>query len=126
MSKEDLMKFKQSHYLTVGALKKFIEEHNIPDDALVMSQRVHDLYFEKNGWGVYKKHGLFSQQMMEFNQNLEQGVYDNPEEYPLMTEKHKVPYSQEDIEAAMEQYHPVWSPVKYRDEDDLLFLDLHY
>ena len=47
LSKEDLLGY--NHNLTVGDLKKFIEEQGIPDDAKVMIQRVEDKYFENNG-----------------------------------------------------------------------------
>jgi len=42
---EDLSKYKD--YLTVGKLKKFLEEHpELPDDANVLIQRVEDVYYE--------------------------------------------------------------------------------
>ena len=45
---EDLSGYKD--YLTVGKLRKFLEEHSeLPDDALVLTQRVEDKYYEKNG-----------------------------------------------------------------------------
>lgn len=51
---EDLSKYED--YLTVGKLRKFLEEHSeLPDDALVLTQRVEDKYYEKNGWGVVLK-----------------------------------------------------------------------
>lgn len=46
-------KNKYIHYLTVGQLKKELE--NYPDDALVVSQRVEDVYYEKHGWETIKK-----------------------------------------------------------------------
>lgn len=39
-----------SDYLTVGKLKKYIEENKLPDDALILYQRIEDFYFNKNGW----------------------------------------------------------------------------
>ena len=39
---------KWSDWLTVGRLKEIIVD--MPDDALVFSQRVEDKYFEKHGW----------------------------------------------------------------------------
>lgn len=126
LTREEVLSYRDSGYLTVGQLKKFIEENNLPDDAIVVTQRVHDVYFEEHGWGVYKKHGWLSHNFMTFNKNLETGMYDDQEQYPDMTERHKSPYAQEDIDDVAEQYHPVWCPVKYNDEDDILFLDLHY
>ena len=39
--------------LTVGKLKKYLEDY--PDDALVVCQRVEDVYYEKHGWTTLKK-----------------------------------------------------------------------
>ena len=48
---EDLSSYKD--YLTVGKLRKYLEQHpELPDDANVLIQRVEDKYYEKNGWGV--------------------------------------------------------------------------
>lgn len=46
-------KEKHEHYLTVGTLKKYLEEY--PDHALVVAQRVEDVYYEKHGWTTLKK-----------------------------------------------------------------------
>jgi hypothetical protein len=40
----------RSGYMTVGDLKKFIKENRIPDDALILYQRIEDVYFKKYGW----------------------------------------------------------------------------
>ena len=47
--------FKKKHkdYLTVGELKKQFVDY--PDDALVVAQRVEDVYYEKHGWKTLKK-----------------------------------------------------------------------
>ena len=43
------------HYLTIARLKKELEKY--PDDALVVSQRVEDRYYDtpNNGWDTIKK-----------------------------------------------------------------------
>lgn len=41
--------------LTIGDLKKFIEKHDLPDDAIILVERVHDIYFEKHNWETVKK-----------------------------------------------------------------------
>ena len=41
--------------LTVGDLRKFLETHNPPDDAIVLVERVEDIYFEKHGWKTVEK-----------------------------------------------------------------------
>ena len=46
-------KDKHKHYLTVGQLKKQLEDY--PDDALVVAERVEDVYYEEHGWQTLKK-----------------------------------------------------------------------
>lgn len=46
-------KEKWKDWLTVGRLKKIIED--MPDDALVLAQRVEDVYFDKYGWKGLKR-----------------------------------------------------------------------
>ena len=38
----------KNNYCTVGDLKKYLEGY--PDDSIVVSQRVEDVYYEKYGW----------------------------------------------------------------------------
>ena len=80
-------KNKYVHYLRVGDLKKQLEEY--PDDALVVAQRVEDVYYEKHSWETLKR----------------------PD--PIYSE-------------FQTEYTPVWSPVIYRDDKDVFYLDLHY
>lgn len=81
--------------MTVGWLKKFIKENNIPDDAQIFVERVEDVYFEKHGWS---KTSVFK---------------DNDMSLDTKDDSFKT------------QYHPIWSPVKYKDDNNL-YLDLHY
>lgn len=85
------------HYLTVGDLKKFLNEHSLPDTAKVVVQRVEDVYYEKHNWGVYLKAG-------DATFKNDAGIIEK---------------------SSMEQYHPAWCCVKYSG-DDILFIDLHY
>lgn len=99
------------HHLTVGALKQFLEKHNPPDTAKVVVQRVEDFYFDKNNWGTYLKKG--------FNYySLERLKESNIPKLGKITEK--------DLKDSMEQYIPAWCCVHYKDEEDVLFIDLHY
>jgi len=97
MSKEELNK-KYKNYLTVGKLKKFLEEHELPDNAKVVIERVEDTYYEDHDWKVYLKQG-------------DHTTYDESGNIDKST---------------MVQYHPAWCCVKYQGEDDILFIDLHY
>ena len=86
-NKELIDRYKKSQYLTVGKLKEILYKY--PNDALVVSQRVEDVYFEKHNWNTIKK----------------------PDHL----------YPEENNE-----YSPVWSVVNYKDDENCLYLDLHY
>jgi hypothetical protein len=106
ISQETLESCRKNGFMTIGDLKKWLNENSdLPDDSLVMIQRVEDKYYEgvdisgltsyegilpegskSEGWGVYYKETLFGE----------------------------------------EQYHPAWCCVRYQDEKNLMFIDLHY
>lgn len=52
-NKQIIDSHKKGYYLTVGKLKEELEKY--PDDTLVVSQRVEDVYYEKHGWETIKK-----------------------------------------------------------------------
>jgi hypothetical protein len=124
ISQEEL-KDKWEHNLTVGDLLDYIEKNNLPRDAKVLSQRIEDRYFETGGWGVVVKEGHWFDSMVERNKDIDAGEYDDPEEYPLLESKRPAKFPEDDLDQLMEQYHPVWCGVKYKDDDNL-YLDLHY
>lgn len=97
ITKEDL-KNGYNYFLTVGDLKEFLDKHKLPDTAKVLIQRVEDFYYQKNNWGVYLKE-------VEHSSKDENGNI---------------------IKESLEQYHPAFCCVKYLDEDDILFIDMHY
>jgi predicted DNA-binding protein (MmcQ/YjbR family) len=133
--------------LRVKDLKKFIEKNNVPDDALVLIERVEDKYYEEidisginsvngvlpensktNGWGVYLKEAESYYDSLLHNKRIREGYYFNKEEFPDLKEGSGFfnELSEEELEKTKTQYHPAWSCVKYIDEDDLLFINLHY
>lgn len=58
-------KEKYNYHLTVGKLKKCLEDY--PDDALVVAQRVEDIYYEKHSWETLKKpDGLYPEYNNEY------------------------------------------------------------
>ncbi len=124
LTKEDLQKYK-NHHLTVGRLKEFIEKHNLPNDALVMIQRIEDVYFEENHWSVYLKDGMFVEDAKQWNIDID-NKFLNKEEYPNFDRSEYDYISEEEIKELKEQYHPAFSCVRYNDDTDLLFIDLHY
>lgn len=113
--------------VTVGDLKKFIEKFNVPDNAVILVQRVNDYYFLEGKWKVYKKEGEFYNNAIERNQELDAGVYHNKEDYPDLENPEILRTNKEQLEDLKEEYVPIASPVFYKDDkNDFLFLDLHY
>ena len=125
LTKEEIVD-KYKSYLTVGDLKKHLEKYNIPDDAKVLVQRVEDIYYENNNWSSYYKIGEQARHALQWNEDIKSGKYLNKEKYPSMKEENLIPNTEKEIKENMDQYHPVWSCVRYQNDHDLLFLDLHY
>jgi hypothetical protein len=123
--------FKQHGY-TVGQLKKFIEEYQIPDDAVIVYQRIEDFYFEQNNWTTLKKKGEGYYRLEKHNEDADSGKWFDRENYPNITddllESLQKKFTPEEMEHYKEQYIQVHSAVYYRDEDssDYLYLDAHY
>jgi len=82
--------------LTVDKLLKFIKENKIPLTAKVMIQRIEDMYFEENHWEEYTK---------------------------KITCKDPAGKT---VVINTTTYHPASFCVKYEDDADLLFIDLHW
>jgi len=76
--------------------------------------------FLNNGYvyNQYKKH----------NDKIYSGELLNKENYPDIEEGSDIlkKVSEEELEKMKTQYHPAWSCVNYKDDKDLLFIDLHY
>ena len=60
-----------------------------------------------------------------FNESIDSGEFQK--KYSDMPEDIKKKFTEEDILESMDEYHPIWSPVLYKeDKNEILFLDLHY
>ncbi len=117
MTKERLQSsFKD--FLTAGKIKKFIEKFNIPDDAKVVIERVPDSYYNQkgNGWDVYLKENEHTHYFRERNKEIEAGK--EKKKFMLLTE--------EEIKLGQTQYHPAFCCVYYKNDPDILFINLHY
>ena len=131
LTKKEIESYKINGSLTVGKLKRFLEKHNLPDDAVVMTQVVEDVYRNENGWGVYLKKGHWYHSQINFNKNMKEEI-DRRErgedpEYEKMEDPRKfICEDEEKLKGLKEKYHPAWSCVKYNDEDEILFINLHY
>jgi hypothetical protein len=135
--------------MTVQDLLDFIKERNIPMTAKVMIQRVEDKYFDgvdisgmtdsegnvypsgtrSTGWGVFLKKGYAYYEAEQININLnaeiDRRVLGKEPNYPKIEDPAKLLVDLSDI-GLLEQYHPAYCPVFYDDDEDLLFIDLHY
>lgn len=132
INSEELKKFSELGYLTVGKLLDFLSElidsGQITRDSLVLSQRVEDFYFEENEWGVVKKQGEHYKWFVEHNKRIEEGFYLDKEKFPLelnTDERFLQKISDEQIEESLDLYHPVYTSLKF-DDDENIYLNLHY
>lgn len=116
---------KRYHTLTVGKLKKFFEKHNMPDDAVVVVQRVEDRYYQNNNWGVYLKEGYRTYSAKNWNEGIKDEFLDK-EKYPNIVPENLKPFTEEQIRDTLEQYTPAHAPVFYANDPNILFIDLHY
>lgn len=150
-TKEDLEKTNHPR-LTVKQLKDFIEKNNLADDALVMIQRVEDMYYDgvdisgmrgcqytengifpegskSSGWLVYLKGGYHYHQQLKRNKEMldeiERRQKGEESHYPGIEDPSKYIATEEQLNKLKEQYTPAHCPVVYSDEKHL-FIDLHY
>lgn len=124
LSKEELLKH---HRYTFKDLKKFINDHNISEDAMIVVERVEDYYYEYNSWGVILKEGEQYWNCIKWNEDIENGVYLDKVNYPNMDPKTLKMIPEEDIEKSKDQYHPIFCAVQFeKGENDVIYLNLHY
>lgn len=129
------------HGFTVRQLKDWIEKFNVPDDAIIMMQRVEDRYFSgihKNengeiihrstGWKTVKKGGYWYYRFLDHNEKIDSNEFLDKEKYPHTVESELRKYTQKELEGVMEEYYECFSPAHYTDEGDdrFLYLDAHY
>jgi hypothetical protein len=116
ITKEELLS--RDMVFTFGNLKEWCDKFSVPDNAVIMIERVYDFYYDHNHWGVYKKKSEFAYDMERFNENIL-----DKEEYPHpMT----VPFTEEQIKDSYTQYTRAWSCAYYSDDKEMLFINLHY
>lgn len=116
--------------LTVGKLKEFIKKHNLQDDAVVLIERVEDVYYEKYGWGVYLKEGFEYNNVIRGNKDIQNEI-DRRErgeqaKYPRMKNPALHIINDENIlNSFKNQYTTAHCATFYNDENHL-FINLHY
>jgi len=107
LKKEDLENFKKCGSLTIGDLRKWLDNNNdLPEDSLIMIQRVEDKYYEGlDVSGLRSSNGI----LPEGSKSEGWGQYQKEQSYSGIT-----------------NYHPAWCCLRYKDEKNLMFIDLHY
>ena len=138
LTKEDLIRFRDNNHLTVGDLKRMIEKHNLPDNAIVLVERVEDKYFEggcdisgmssANGilpegsrsseWGVYLVDGENHYYAKKYNEDVANGEWEDKPPHPI--------YTEEQLRLCKDQFVPAWCCGPYKKEKDIFLIHMHY
>lgn len=125
MTREEL--FKRNHHFTVKDLKKFLADNpELSDDAVIVVERVEDVYFEKHGWSTYQVKGYHWHHHNKWNEDIDSGKYLDKDQYPNMKEEHLIKCTEEDLERSKDQYAPIWCLSKFKDDHEILFINMHY
>lgn len=95
----------EGHNLTAGDIVNFIAKHGIPHTAPVVIQRIEDKYFE----------GIDISGLSSAKGILPPGSKSTPWR-PYLKMQNGLPT----------QYIPAFSCVYYKDDEDILFIDIHY
>lgn len=116
------------HGLTVGSLKKSIEESGLPDDAFVLTERVEDVYYERHGWSVYLKEGHHFHSVLSMNEKMRKEIERREKgfepEYPGIEDPNEHICEDENFLNEMkDQYTPAWCSFS---DEGFLFINLHY
>lgn len=123
---EDIDELKRSKgTLTVGELKRIIEDNDIPDDAIIMTERIEDVYYEKYKWGVYLHEGYMHWESKKHNADIHSGKYLDKEKYPDITEDDLKIIPDEILEEYKDQYSPASSCFVEDIDNTILFIRLH-
>lgn len=113
--------------LTVKDFKEYLERYNVPDDAVILTQRIEDHYFENNNWDVYLKKGEGYYERIEWNEKCK-GEFKDIEQYPYLNRDNLREFTDEELKLSMEQYYSLHCITHFRDEPDnkVVFLTAHY
>jgi hypothetical protein len=121
LTKEDLKRYKENGYLTVGKLKEIL--YKMPPDAIVMVERIEDRYFDGNdisgfggckdtpdgkfpegskseGWSVYLVEGENHYFAKKYNEDVANGDWEDQQPHPT--------YTEEQLNDCKDQFVPAW------------------
>lgn len=124
LTKEEIL---SHHGTSFKMLKEFVEKHHINENALILVERIEDFYYHYNSWGVLPVKDEAYYNCLKWNEDIDEGKYLNKEKYPNIDPKSLKKFTEEELERAKSQYHPVWCPIFAEEGDkDLIFLCMHY
>jgi len=130
---------------TVGQLKKYLSDYNIPDDAKIFMQRIEDSYYEGSDisgmsgqledgtYGVLPEGSkaagwdIVSKPTYEWYLHLDKikDIEAHREDYPRITDESLELMKSMPVEIFSSEYTSLSSPVKYKGDNNL-YLDAHY
>ena len=128
ISKKELLDIKR-HDFTIGDIRKFLKQNeDLKDDAVVLIERIEDIYFNKNNWSVYLEPGdsLYNQDRMnkEMMDEVERRKRGEESEYPKI--ENPEDYICKIDDSFKDQFIPANCISRHCGEDDLIFIHLHY
>jgi hypothetical protein len=118
---------------TIGELKKFIEKHNLSDDAKIYYQRIEDFYFVgeegRSPWDTLDIAGERYHMTLKHIEKARSGEWEDKEQYPGLTQDmidSVKNITQEQLDKLKEQYVAVFTSIYYKEHPDKLFMSAHY
>lgn len=116
LTKEDLFNKTTCPYNLT--LKKFREiTKDMPEDSIILIERIHDTYFENHNWSVYLEENEYSFNEKESQNSIEtlsgESIPQNPKDPKI-------------IEMLKSEYIPAHFCIRRKSEPKLIYIDFHY
>lgn len=116
LTKEDL--FNKTTYPYNLTLKRFREiTKDMPEDSVILVERIHDTYFENHNWSVYLEENEYSFQERESQNSIETLSGESIPQNPKDPKK---------IEMLKSEYIPAHFCIKRKSEPKIIYIDFHY
>lgn len=88
-------------WVNIGELKEKIA--GLPNDGKILVQRVEDVYYEKNNWGVSLEKGDLWYDAISYNKVMLKSLT-HPKDYPLLNEDNRIITGEVILKALKDQY----------------------
>lgn len=132
-SKSDLI---LSNFPDVGYLKRYIENNNLPDDAILLVERVEDIYYEQYGWKTFKKTSYLYHKCLNLLNDINHDIELQKQDFDtadmktsmdmeqLLSVKKEIENNNNNIEEMYEEFTQI-NQVVYHKENNTLLIYLH-